>query len=158
MSYTEETVLTIIRRLNRRELRFWMREGWVRPAMSEAGPVFDEVDVARLRLLCDLRKEMALPTDAVPVVDGHALRDVLQEWSIRHVQSEMPGFFNNARTVVLGGLNHDRTTRILREYTDNLEFADPLLRLDAVSVSSCDRIQALLTVEPIDGAAAVTKE
>jgi predicted amino acid dehydrogenase len=69
-------------------------------------------------------------TDAVPVADGHALRDVLQEWSIRHVQSEMPGFFNNARTVVLGGLNHDRTTRILREYTDNLEFADPLLRLD----------------------------
>ena len=42
----------------------------------------------------------------------------------------MPGYFDNARTVVLGGANHDRTTRILREYTDNLEFADPLLRLD----------------------------
>ena len=69
-------------------------------------------------------------TDAVAVSDGHALRDVLQEWAIRHVQTEMPGFFHNARTVVLGGLNHDRTTRILREYTDNLEFADPLLRLD----------------------------
>jgi predicted amino acid dehydrogenase len=69
-------------------------------------------------------------TTAVPVTDGHALRDVLQEWAIRHVQTEMPGFFNNARTVVLGGLNHDRTTRILREYTSNLEFADPLLRYD----------------------------
>ena len=69
-------------------------------------------------------------TDKVPVADGHALRDVLQEWAIRYVQSEMPGFFSNARTVVLGGLNHDRTTRILREYTDNLEFADPLLRFD----------------------------
>ena len=69
-------------------------------------------------------------TTAVPVVDGHALRDVLQEWAIRHVQTEMPGFFNNARTVVLGGLNHDRTTRILREFTQNIAFADPLLRLD----------------------------
>jgi predicted amino acid dehydrogenase len=69
-------------------------------------------------------------TTAVPVTDGHALRDVLQEWAIRHVQTEMPGFFNNARTVVLGGVNHDRTTRILREFTQNLEFADPLLRLD----------------------------
>jgi predicted amino acid dehydrogenase len=69
-------------------------------------------------------------TDAVPVVDGHELHDVLQEWAIRHVQSDQPGFFNNARTVVLGGVNHDRTTRILREYTPNLEFADPLLRLD----------------------------
>ena len=48
-------------------------------------------------------------TTAVPVTDGHALRDVLQEWAIRHVQTEMPGFFNNARTVVLGGLNHART-------------------------------------------------
>ena len=69
-------------------------------------------------------------TTAVPVTDGHALLDVLQEWAIRHVQTEMPGYFNNARTVVLGGMNHDRTTRILREFTSNLEFADPLLRLD----------------------------
>jgi predicted amino acid dehydrogenase len=69
-------------------------------------------------------------TTAVQVTDGHGLRDVLQEWAIRHVQNEMPGFFNNARTVVLGGVNHDRTTRILREFTPNLEFADPLLRLD----------------------------
>ena len=69
-------------------------------------------------------------TTLVPVTDGHALRDVLQEWAIRHVQTEMPGYFTNARTVVLGGVNHDRTTRILREFTSNLEFADPLLRWD----------------------------
>jgi predicted amino acid dehydrogenase len=68
--------------------------------------------------------------DGIPVTDGHTLHDVLQEWAIRHVQTEMPGFFDNARTVVLGGLDHDRTTRILREFTSNLEFADPLLRLD----------------------------
>lgn len=66
---------------------------------------------------------------AVPVTDGYRLGDVLQEWAVRHVQTELPGFFNNARTVVLGGGNHDGTTRILREYTSNIEFADPLLRL-----------------------------
>ncbi len=32
-------------------------------------------------------------TSTVPVTDGHALRDVLQEWAIRHVDSEMPGYF-----------------------------------------------------------------
>ncbi len=74
-------------------------------------------------------------TSAVPVADGHSLRDVLQEWAIRHVQNEMPGYFANARTVVLGGTNHDRTTRILREFTQNLEFADPLLRLELTSDS-----------------------
>ena len=68
MSLTEEMVLRQIRRLTRRDLRHWMREGWVRPAMGEAGPVFDEIDVARLRLLCDLRKDMALPHDTLPVV------------------------------------------------------------------------------------------
>lgn len=68
MSLTEKMVLTEIRRLTRRDLRLWVSEGWVRPAVGEAGPVFDEIDVARLRLLCDLRKEMALPNDAMPVV------------------------------------------------------------------------------------------
>ena len=66
----------------------------------------------------------------VPVVDGHVLHDVLQEWAIRQVNNEMPGYFSNARTVVLGGVNHDRTTRVLKEFTQNLEFADPLLRFD----------------------------
>ena len=69
-------------------------------------------------------------TTQVPVSDGHTLGDVLQEWAIRHLQTELPGYLSNARTVVLGGLNHDRTTRLLREFTDNIEFADPLLRFD----------------------------
>jgi predicted amino acid dehydrogenase len=77
-----------------------------------------------------IERVMRAVAPGVPVTGGHDLRDVLQEWAIRHVQTEMPGFFDNARTVVLGGLNHDRTTRILREFTHNIEFADPLLRLD----------------------------
>lgn len=68
MSLTEKMVLTEIRRLTRRDLHLWVSEGWVRPATGESGPVFDDLDVARLRLLCDLRKEMALPSDAVQVV------------------------------------------------------------------------------------------
>lgn len=69
-------------------------------------------------------------TDVVPVTDGHTLSDVLQEWAVRHLEAEMPGYLSNARTVVLGGANHAQTTRVLREYTANLEFSDPLLRLD----------------------------
>lgn len=66
----------------------------------------------------------------VPVTDGHTLDDVLAEWSIHHVNNEMPGYFRNARVVVLGGANHARTVRVLREHTQNFDFADPLLRLD----------------------------
>jgi predicted amino acid dehydrogenase len=63
----------------------------------------------------------------VPVTDGRMLSEVLQEWAVRHVQAEMPGFFNNARTVVLGPADEAGTLRILREYTANIQTADPLL-------------------------------
>ena len=66
----------------------------------------------------------ALPN--VRVTHGHRLRDVLQEWIVRHVAAEMPGYFANARVVVLGGRNHYRTTRVLHESTDNMTFADPV--------------------------------
>jgi len=68
MRLDERSVVSHVERLTMRELRLWVREGWVRPADSESGPVFDELDVARIRLLCDLRKEMALPASAVPPV------------------------------------------------------------------------------------------
>lgn len=68
MSFDERTVVARVERLTLRELRLWVREGWVRPAQSERGPVFDDLDVARLRLLCDLRKDMALPIDVMPTV------------------------------------------------------------------------------------------
>ncbi len=51
--------------------------------------------------------------------DGHRLREVLQEWAVRRVQLEMPGYFTNARTVVLGP-EHGRVVGVLREYTDNI--------------------------------------
>ena len=63
----EHRVVAEIHRLTLRELRLWMREGWFQPAQGEAGPVFDDVDVARIRLVCDLRKDMELPSDTNPV-------------------------------------------------------------------------------------------
>lgn len=68
MSYDEKTVVLRIERLTIRDLRQWVRAGWVIPAQGESGPVFDDLDVARLRLICDLRKDMSLPADAMPVV------------------------------------------------------------------------------------------
>ena len=68
MSLDERTVVARVERLTLRDLRLWIREGWVRPTQSARGPIFDDLDVARLRLLCDLRKEMALPTAVMPTV------------------------------------------------------------------------------------------
>jgi predicted amino acid dehydrogenase len=72
----------------------------------------------------------------VRVTNGHRLRDVLQEWIVRHVGNEMPGYFTNARVVVLGGANHYRTTRVLHETTDNMTFADPVEEYGLDSLAS----------------------
>lgn len=80
----ERDVVARVRRVHLRELRLWVREGWVRPSEGESGPVFDELDVARIRLVCDLSKDMSLPTDAIPVIlslldQVHGLRRELRE-------------------------------------------------------------------------------
>jgi len=68
--------------------------------------------------------------------DGHRLRTVLQEWTIRHLAGEMPGYFANARVVVLGGRNHYRSTRVLSESTQNLRFADPAVEYGLTDIQS----------------------
>lgn len=69
-------------------------------------------------------------TSRVPVQDGSMLADVLQEWAVRRVQAEMPGYFANARVVVVGNAIQDRTLTVLREFTSNIDFEDPLKRVD----------------------------
>jgi predicted amino acid dehydrogenase len=76
----------------------------------------------------DLAGLQALRTaNGVPITLGEGLRGVLLEWAIRHVQAELPGYFNNARVVVLDGGDHEPATRVLREYTANITFAKPQL-------------------------------
>ncbi len=69
----------------------------------------------------------ALGTEA-PVTSGTRLREILQEWTVRHFQSEQKGYFSNAKVLVFSGMNHYRTARILAEHTQNLRFADPVLQ------------------------------
>lgn len=55
------------------ELRFWVESGWVRPAQGnrehgEPDWLFAEIDVARVRLIAEMRRDLALDEDAVPLV------------------------------------------------------------------------------------------
>ncbi|GAB3014338.1 serine carboxypeptidase [Nocardioides flavus (ex Wang et al. 2016)] len=80
--------------------------------------------------LASARRAILAEAGATAVTDGQHLAEVLQEWAVRRLDAELPGHLTNARVVVLGGRNHARTARVLREHTANIEFADPLLRLD----------------------------
>ncbi|HNM98282.1 MAG TPA: dehydrogenase, partial [Marmoricola sp.] len=81
---------------------------------------------------------------SVPMTDGHKLTDVLQEWALRSVQADLPGFFSNARVLVLGSDNHKRTVKVLREFTNNVTHADPLKRLDDLALDAAVAVLGLV--------------
>lgn len=84
-------------------------------------------------------------TTRIPVRDGSLLTDVFQEWALRRLEAEMPGYLANARVVVVGGTTRERTIAVLREFTDNIIFDDPDHDL---------AIPGRLTGDPISAAAA----
>lgn len=89
----ERDVVATVARVELHELRLWIAEGWIRPAQGGDDPTFDDLDVARIRLVCDLRTDMSLPDDAVPVVlslldQVHGLRRELR--SLTHAVDTLP--------------------------------------------------------------------
>ncbi len=65
------------------EVEEWIARRWVRPEETEHGYEFEEIDVARIRLIRSLRHELQLDTAVLPVVLSlldqlHAARRQLQ--------------------------------------------------------------------------------
>src|SRR5260370_39881921 len=63
-----EAVMRLIGDLQETELRHWIAERWVRPEPASEGYVFRDVDVARVRLIVELRRDLAIDEEALPVV------------------------------------------------------------------------------------------
>jgi chaperone modulatory protein CbpM len=49
-------------------LERWIAAGWVKPQERETGFLFDEADVARTHLLCDLTYDMELGEEELAIV------------------------------------------------------------------------------------------
>jgi chaperone modulatory protein CbpM len=50
------------------ELIAWVERGWIRPAPAASGLVFDELDIARVRLIRDLRTAMRIEDETIPLI------------------------------------------------------------------------------------------
>jgi chaperone modulatory protein CbpM len=63
-----DAVVALIGGLDSVELTGWVERGWVQP--DAAGEVweFHEIDIARIRLIRDLRRGMEVGEDAIPLV------------------------------------------------------------------------------------------
>jgi chaperone modulatory protein CbpM len=76
-------------RLDARVLEAWIDAGWLRPHGSRSSREFSDIDVARARLIGDLRGDLGVNDEAVPVVldlidQIHGLRRLVRELMVRH--------------------------------------------------------------------------
>ena len=73
--------------------------------------------------------QMTAAVKRIPVTTGGRLNDILQEWALRHVQIKLGNYFNNAKVLFFSGRTDYKLALAMAEYTQNLQFADPLLQL-----------------------------
>ncbi len=69
------------------ELAVWIKQGWVLPVEEKGRFLFDEADVARVRLIAELRRDLGVNDEAVPVV----LRLLDQVYALRKALGDLNG-------------------------------------------------------------------
>ena len=66
---TLSEVVVLVGRVDRVELHRWVEFGWVQPQRpADAEPTFSDLDVARVCLICDLRHDLAVEEETMPLV------------------------------------------------------------------------------------------
>ena len=88
-----DALLRQVRGLDAAELEEWIEARWVRPERVASGYVFHEIDVARVHLIVELRHDLLVDADAMPVIlnlldQVYALRNRLK--SIAAVIEALP--------------------------------------------------------------------
>ena len=61
-------VVALFPGLSQVELVTWIERGWVLPDAAESGFVFHDIDIARVRLILDLRRGMDVDEDVIALV------------------------------------------------------------------------------------------
>ena len=61
-------VVALFPELRETELLTWVDRGWVRPQPSGEEWEFQDIDIARVRLIRDLRHDMAVQEETMPLV------------------------------------------------------------------------------------------
>ena len=108
-----------------RLLKYWEP----RADLIGLGLIKDRYEAGTQRLVEEDSARLKAVVSSVPVTDGAALGEILQEWAVRHAQAELGNYFNNARVLFFSGLRNNKLALALSEHTENLMFADPLLQL-----------------------------
>jgi len=67
------------------EVTGWIRQSWVLPIEEDGALLFDEVDRARIKLIVELRRDLEVNDEAIPVV----LRLLDQVYGLRRTLDDL---------------------------------------------------------------------
>ena len=75
------------------EIKLWVQRRWIRPARCDGALAFTDADVARLRMIVEFHRDLAIDDEAMPVVLDlldrlHAARARLR--SVLEALAELP--------------------------------------------------------------------
>lgn len=65
---TLSEVVAMVGRIERAEVEAWVERAWVVPVQREPEPTFSELDIARICLISDLRHDVGVEDETVPLV------------------------------------------------------------------------------------------
>jgi chaperone modulatory protein CbpM len=94
------------------EIERWVAKGWVVPEGNHDGPVFRQVDVARVRLIAEIHRDCDIDEETMPVVlslldQVYALRRGLKE--ILEILGEQPEDVRQAVAAAFSRRHADET-------------------------------------------------
>lgn len=92
------------------------------------GMVTDHFNVGDYRFENSETRRLMNVVTRVPVTTGARIRRLLQCLAVRHVQKELNHYFNNNKVLFLSGMANYEMAQVLREYTPNIKFADPVIQ------------------------------
>ena len=106
------------------------------------GMIRDNLDVGERRIVHKDTAKLLDVVTRVPATTGARLRRILQVRAIRHVQKTIGSYFNNNHVLFLSGaVNYDMAVA-MSDYTNNLKFADALLKTGAPKMlTSLDQLE-----------------
>ena len=93
------------------------------------GRVREHHNVGTKRFVQKTTRKLESQVERIAVTTGSQLRNILQEWAIRHTQITEGSFFNNSRVLFFNGTANHRAASVIKEFTENLFFADPVIQL-----------------------------
>ncbi len=91
------------------------------------GLVLESAGVGR-RVLSDAEKHR-LAASRVPLTTGERLGEIFLEWALRRTQAGLGHYFDNAKVLFFSGLAQHKLAMAMAEFSQNLQFADPLRQL-----------------------------